>query len=358
MAPTPHTNVLVRGITKLLCAYAAPLLDSRIEESGQPFTAPNIILPHDSSKWWGWTHYGVFITDLPEPYRYLNTMTFIGAPGVLCFDNDYLSAPDARNTATVLSSTAYGDTHHYEAYDAASTCEFAADGSRLAWGNDLVITSNYPNFTVAGRYRHMQVKLQISATKQVSWFVRSPVYDHLSLLATYTGTITDDRGTTDIAGMCTVEYARSMTPQALSRHPIPPQLKIPVHFFTYQILHLDKRTQLLLTDVRADGVTLCKLAHVRNLDGEALVHQDVAFEVLSYRKQHVTDPRGRSMRAPERMKWTVRDEDQEIIRFVASVDSPLRYGHGQGYVASYQFTGKWRNKDVSGIGYLEWIDLE
>ncbi|EFY84496.1 hypothetical protein MAC_09471 [Metarhizium acridum CQMa 102] len=168
---------------------------------------------------------------------------------------------------------------HYEAYDAASTCGFAAGGSRLAWGDDHFITSNYPNFTVAGWYRHMKVDLQISATKQVSWFVRSPIDDHLSLLATFIGSITDDRGTTKIVGMCPAEYARSMNPLdplVLSRHSVP-QLKRPLHFFTYQILHLDECAQLLPTDMRADGMTLCRLAHVRNLNGEALVYWDVAF---------------------------------------------------------------------------------
>lgn len=354
----PPTNGALGAVTKLLVTQVAPRLDKRIEESERPFTVPEILLPHDDSSWWGWTHYGVFIPSLPEPYRYLNTMTFIGAPGALCFDNDYLSAPDARNTATVLSSTAHGETHHYEAYDASTGCSFASDGSRLAWGDDLVITSSYPDFTVAGRYRHMKVDLQISATQQVSWFVKTPIYDHLSLFATYRGTISDTRGVTDISGMCTVEYARCMTPQALFSRPLAPHLKLPVTFFTYQIVHLDKSTQLLLTDVRALGATACKLVHLRNLDGEALVYQDVAFEVLAYRERLATDPQGRTMRVPERMRWTVRDGGVELVSFIATVDSPLRYGHGRGYVAAYTFTGEWRSQPLSGTGYMEWVDCE
>ncbi|EXU95458.1 hypothetical protein X797_011479 [Metarhizium robertsii] len=227
-----------------------------IEESVRPFNVPEILLPHDRSKRWGWTHYGVFIPSLPEPYRYMNTVTAIGGFGNLVFDNDYTAAPDARNSTSVLSSTAYGETHHFEAYDTSTTCSFAEDGTRLAWGDNLVITSNYPEFTVTGRYHHMSVDLQISTTQQVSWFIQTPIYDHLSLFATYHGTIKDVRGTTEISGMCTVEYARCMTPQVLTSTPLQPQLKIPVAFFTYQIIDLDKRTQLLLNKVRGLGQTL------------------------------------------------------------------------------------------------------
>ncbi|MER6670034.1 DUF6670 family protein [Amycolatopsis japonica] len=123
----------------------------------------------------------------PSPLRYLNTMTFIGATG------------------TVLSSTAAPGHHHYRAYDTRTDYRFAADGSRLAWGEDL------------------------------------------SLLATYRGTVTDGAERVEVDGLCTVEYARCVTPQAL--------------------FNLDERTQLLLTDVRAAGATACRLAHLRTSDG-------------------------------------------------------------------------------------------
>lgn len=94
-----------------------------------------------------------------------------------------------------------------------------------------------------------------------------------------------------------------MTPQGLLGRPLPPQLKIPVDFFTYHIVRLNKRTQLLLTDVRVLGVTACELAHIRNLKGDALVYQDVVFEGLTYHKLPAIDPRGRTMRVPKQMRW-------------------------------------------------------
>ena len=135
-------------------------------------------------------------------------------------------------------------------------------------------------------------------------------------------------------------------------------MKIPVDIFTYHIVHLDKSTQLLLTDVRVLGVTACKLAHIRSLEGDALVYQDVVFEVLAYRKRPAIDPRGRTMRVPERMRWTVRDNGAEIVSFTADVDSLLRYGHGQGYVAAYTLDGKRCSQPLNGTGHFEWVDCE
>lgn len=348
----------MRTLGRFVVNQVLPRVDSRMQASTRPFASPHILRPHHDSRQWSCVHYGVFIPELPAPYRYLNTMTLIGPTGLTAFDNDYLAAADARNTATVLSSTASGAQHHYRAYDVVADCEFAADGSRLAWGSDLTITADYPNFTVDARYQQMQANLAIATTPHVSWFVRTPVYDHLSLLATYTGTLSDTTGSTKISGLCTVEYARARTHQALTRRPVPDWLKLPVDFFTYQIVNLDERTQLLLTDVRAAGATACRLAHLRTLNGPAQVFDDVRFEVLAYQDDDQVDERGRVMRVPARLRWSVRDNGNELIGFTADVDTPLRYGHGRGYVGAYTYAGAFHSRPITGSGYLEWIDCE
>ncbi|OAA70682.1 hypothetical protein ISF_02656 [Cordyceps fumosorosea ARSEF 2679] len=357
----PGPNILVSAASRLAANYVAPYLDSRIPASTVPFAQHSEMLPHRDSRWWGWTHYGIFLPGLPEPYRFLNLMTFIGATGTACFDNDYLAAADARHTATVLSATAYGEHHHYEAYDAVSGCDFRADGSRLTWGaEDLVLECAYPEYKVAGRFGHMSVDLAIRTTDQVSYFTKMPIYDHFSVLATYDGTVKDVRGTTRISGMCTVEYARCITPQVLARRPLSPSLKLPVTFFTYQIVNLDERTQLLLTKVTGAGATLCLLAHLRTLDGGAArVFPRTELEILEYADKRLVDDRGRSMRVPKRMRWTVDDDEgAKVVRLEADVDAPFRYGHGQGYVSAYTFQCIWGERSVKGTGYLEWIDVE
>ncbi|KXO99527.1 DUF6670 family protein [Tsukamurella pseudospumae] len=337
-------------LSRAVVDAALPLLDSRIEASRRPFDQPEILRPHVTSKVWSTTHYGVFVPDLPEPYRYVNTMTLIGAPGAELFDQDHLAAADARNTTTVLSSTAYADQHFYRAYDASTECSFARDGSALRWGDELAIDIDLPRVTVRGRYPGFGVDLELEVTDQVSYFVKTPVYDHLSLTAPYTGTVDGDR----VEGVGTFEYARMRTHQSLLGRPIPGPLKLPIDFFTYQIIDIDPTTQILLTDVRARGSIACRLAHVRRLGAPAEVYEDVRMEVLESRE--VVDERGRAMTVPVLLRWTVRDGDAEVLTVDGSVDSTLRYGHGRGYVGAYTYIGSYREEPVAGSAYLEWID--
>ncbi|RSN40235.1 hypothetical protein DMC64_35550 [Amycolatopsis sp. WAC 04197] len=352
-----RTAGLLRKAAPVLVDRILPRLDHRIEGSRRPFSRPELLRPHVDSRTWAWTHYGVFVPRLPAPLRYLNTMTFIGATGTVCFDNDYLARPDARRTATVLSSTAAPGHHHYRAYDTRTDCRFAADGSRLAWGEDLVIEADHPEYRLRADYGGFGADLTITTTPQVSYFVRTPIYDHLSLLATYRGTVTDGAERVEVDGLCTVEYARCVTPQALFRRPVSPRWKLPVDFFTYHVINLDERTQLLLTDVRAAGATACRLAHLRSLDEAATVFQDVSVEVTP-REEPEIDPQGRAMRVPRAFRWTVRDGDEQVAMLDGTVETPLRYGHGRGYVGAYSFEGAFRSRAVSGTGYFEWVDCE
>ncbi|WP_019201151.1 DUF6670 family protein [Tsukamurella sp. 1534] len=329
---------------------ALPLIDSRIEASRRPFDLPGILRPHPTSRAWSTTHFGVFVPDLPAPYRYVNTMTLIGAPGAELFDQDHLAAADARDTTTVLSSTAYGDQHFYRAYDLSADCDFAEDGSSLRWGDELEIGVDLPRVTVRGRYPGFDVDLELEVTDQASYFVKTPIYDHLSLAAPYTGTVDGH----PVEGLGTFEYARMRTHQALTRRPVPGPLKLPIDFFTYQIIDLDESTQILLTDVRARGRIACRLAHVRTLGRPAEVYDDVRLDVLESRE--VTDDRGRVMTVPVHFRWTVRDGAEDVLALEGYADSTLRYGHGRGYVGAYTYAGAYRLDKVAGSAYLEWVD--
>lgn len=346
------------GLSHLLVKGLLPRIDSRLEASRRPFDTPDILRPHADGGRWTATHYGVFIPDLPAPHRYLNTMTLIGATGAELFDNDYLSSNDARRTATVLSSTAADNQHHYQAYDTVRDCEFTTDGTVLRWGKNLEILADYPYFTVRGRYQDFSADLFLTATDQVSYFVKTPVYDHLSLLATYRGVIEDSNGSTTVEGLGTVEYARFTTHQSVTRRPLPRLLKLPVDFFTYQIINIDAETQILLTDVRARGAVACRLAHLRVLGSTTEVFTDAHMEVLEYQEFPLVDDLGRAMRAPLRLRWVVRDPaGVPVLELEGIVDAPMRYGHGRGYVGAYTYTGQYRGRPVMGTAYLEWIDV-
>ncbi|WP_408066073.1 DUF6670 family protein [[Mycobacterium] zoologicum] len=348
-----------RVVSRALAATVlrvTPPVDRRMANSCRALPAGYRMRPHLDSRLWAWTHFGVFVPRLPDPYRYINTMTLLGATGTEIFDNDALAAPDVRNTSTVFSSTAYADQHHYRAYDAATECAFADDGSMLRWGDDLELDIRLPEVRVRGRYATFSLDLDLTVTRQASFFVDTPIYQHLSLLAPYRGTITDGAGETAIRGLGTFEYARCAGHQGLSRKPVPARLKLPVDFFTYQVLQLDDRTQLLLTKVSARGHTACLLAHLRVLGGETTVFDDVDFDV-TYQDEPAVDRWGRRMRLPAGLRWVVRDRGQEILTVDGAVDSPMRFGHGRGYSGAYSYTAKFRGEPVEGSGYIEWVDV-
>ncbi|WP_156750571.1 DUF6670 family protein [Mycobacterium sp. 852013-50091_SCH5140682] len=348
-----------RVLSQIIVDGLMPRVDRRLPASRLPFDAPAMLRPHAASGPWTATHYGVFVPQLPAPHRYLNTMTLIGATGSELFDNDYLAARDARHTATVLSSTAAEGQHHYRAYDTTADCMFTEDGTSLRWGDDLTIDVRYPSVTVRGRYQHFSVDLRLAVTDQVSYFVKTPIYDHLSLLATYSGTVEDASGTTAIDGLGTVEYARFLTHQSLTRRPVPPALKLPIDFFTYQIVNLDAETQVLLTDVRARGRIACRLAHLRILGKTSEIYTNTRMDILDYRQAPLIDERGRTMDMPERFRWTVTDDaGAPVLTLDCAVDAPWRYGHGRGYVSAYTFEGRYRDTSVGGSGYVEWVDTQ
>jgi hypothetical protein len=88
------------------------------------------------------------------------------------------------------------------------------------------------------------------------------------------------------------------------------------------------------------------------------VHDDVKFEVVEYQPKPAVDPRGRTMRVPQQIRWTVCDGAAEVVSFEATLDSPLRYGHGRGYVGAYTYDGCWNGQHIGGSGYIEWVDCE
>lgn len=350
----------MKQATRLIADVLLPRFDHAVAESRRPFRQPDILRPHAGSRRWGWTHYGVFLPQLPEPFRYCNLMTMIGASGTVLFDNDHLVTTTARDTATVLSSTANGARHLYRAYSVQNDCEMRADGAVVRFGDNLEIRGYWPRFHVQAAWEDFRLDLDVECTDTVSWFVRNAAYDHLSLLSTCSGTLTRGSETLTLERtLCTFEYARCVSPQVLAGKPLPAAWKLPADFFAYNIINIDEATQLLLTDVCALGHTAFKGVHERRLDGQADVHvEDVAFTVQEYAPEPALDPLGRSMRLPRVFSWTVRNHGEQVLDIRCTVDAPWRWGHGRGYVTAYRYEGRYRGRAVAGTGYLEYVDCE
>ncbi|QIS02631.1 hypothetical protein F5X71_10145 [Nocardia brasiliensis] len=334
--------------------HAMPYLSkSAIRATGRPFTRPEMLRPHVGGHRYGWTHYGVMLPDLPEPHRYFSTMVLAGLLGATAFDNDESVTTTPRDTVTVSTSTAAPDAAFYRAYSMTEQCRLEPDGSRLDFGTELSISGAYPDFRVSVRTEHLTAELRLRATGQVAWFARTPLYDHVSLLVEYDGQITAAGDTTAVSGVGTFEYAACLGPHGLLDRRFGPAAKVPVDFFTYHVVGIDARTQLLLCDVHAMGEPLATLAYHRSVGGPTWVtHDRVRFEVTEYAAEDTVDPYGKPMRLPVRFTWTAGTD--LILHGV--VDSPPRFGVGRGYIIGYHCHGTFQGRGFTSRGYLEYVD--
>lgn len=333
-------------------------MDRAAASSTQPFDQASMIRPRISEKFYSWTHYGIFIPQLPDPHRYLNIMTLLGTPSAAAFDDDAL-IHEPRHSSSLFSSTHALPQAWLKAYDMRKECQFSPNGEHLQWGNELTISGQYPDICVSGDYLDLKYELKIRVTDQVSWFVRTPVYDHFSLLAQYEGYIEYQGERLELKDLCTYEYARATGLHALSARKIPVEHKIPLDFFTYQIINLNENTQILLTKADILQQPAVYMAHIRHLDAAAEVYENVRLHIIDYWPEAHYSPMEEPTYLPKRFYWQVWDTQGNcILEIQAESDSTYHYGHGKGYASSYAFEGRYLKNTVSGRGYIEYVNLQ
>lgn len=332
------------------------VLDGADRQQGQPFSTPAKLVPHTDSRFYGWTHYGVMIPDLPDPHRFFSIMSVIGTPGALAFDTDHALVASPRGNATVVSGTAATHPRHFAGYSIARDCDMAADGSRIRFGQEVDISGSYPHYRVQARWDDFALDIELTCTDKVSWFAHNPIYDHLSLLAHYRGTVRLGTDRMDIAGPCTFEHAACVSPYLLRDRPLPERLKLPLNFFTYQIINFPDGVQLLMTQVMVLGRPIITAAYLRSNDSYSRTLRDASFEVLEYQPEPARAPDGKLMRLPQVFRWRVRDAGRVVLDLTGTVDTPMTYGLGSGYVGGYRYEGLRDGVPVSGPGYIEFID--
>lgn len=348
--------MMLKAPLNLTLAKVLSIVDGSDRQQGRPFSTPAMLVPHIRSRFYGWTHYGVMIPDLPEPHRFFSIMSIIGTPGALAFDNDHALVDRPRGNATVVCGTAATHPAHFGGYSIARDCDMAEDGSRIRFGQQVEITGRYPDYRIRAGWDGFALDIALTCTDKVSWFVKNPLYDHLSLLSHYQGVVRLGEETQDIAGACTFEYAACPSPYLLRERPLPERLKAPVDFFTYQIINFPDGEQLLLVQVMLAGRTLITAAYLRSPGEYSRTLRDTTFEVLTYQSEPAMSPDGKLMRLPRTFRWQAREAGQVVLDLTGTVDTPMTYGLGSGYVGGYHYTGMRRGEPVSGPGYIEYID--
>lgn len=320
------------------------------ERIGRPFDPATPIGPPSGRH--TWTHYGVMVPGLPEPHRTFGAMSIVGTPGVAIFANDHAITTTPRDTAYLVSATGAMRGGTFKTYSVADDCEFAPDGSVIRFGDDLAISGGYPVFDVRRTHPDADVALRLKATDKVTYFadLRAGLYSHWSLLCEYDGTIGDTRS----SGLCTFEYARGVGLHSL---PVRGTPNLPATFFSYHVLNIDERTQVLFGEARlAGGIPVIRSAYVRGLDDYGAEYADASLTVHAHEPRDTPD--GRRMRLPSALTLAARDTSgAEVFTLEGKTNGDWAYGLGAGFVGSYGYTGTFRGREASGTAYVEYVDL-
>jgi hypothetical protein len=330
----PIPGALARAVNR------AGALNGRPFEGGTPFGPPQ--------GRYRTAHYGIMVPNLPQPYRFLNVVAVVGQPKVRIFRNQHLIRTTAADTASLLTASGVAD-GHFAGYRIGQDCELRPDGTLLRFGDDLVLEGRYPEFSVRRTHAEAGFELSLRATDTVSHFAKlaGGIYDHWSLLCEYTGTLHHDGVGTDVAGLCTLEYARAA------------HISLPFRFFTYHVLNIDARTQVLMGEVLGPlGARLQQAVYVRSLDDHGAVYSDgFRFVVDRFEDEPRTTPEGIRMLLPRDFHWRVADDrGRQLICVEGRCNDDFRYGLAAGYAGSYEYQGRFRGEPIHGSGYIEYID--
>jgi len=267
-----------------------------------PLSTPPSMRP-PAGRWFNWAHYGVMVPNLPEPHRYFGIMAIVGTPEVTVFANDHVVATTPR--------------HHPE----------------------------------------VGVELSLRATGTITHFFDIPgLYWHWSLLCEYDGVVGDAR----VSGLCALEYACGAGPHSLLPPSLATRAKVPARVFTYQIVNVDDRTQVLLTHVSGPfGIPVIRTAYVRTVDGGSRGYTTgCTLTVDRCADQRLRIPDGRTMAVPDRYRWRLVDgAGREVLFLECEAAGDWAYGLGAGFVGSFRYAGTFGGDAIAGVGYAEYVDV-
>lgn len=328
-------------------AALVKLLDHSAQSNGQPFDPHTEI--HTPVGKYRCVHYGIMIPDLPAPYHFLNMIVVVGQPKVTLFRNEHLIQTSDLDTANLLIGTAATKKNLFKGYSVQHDCLLASNGHYLKFADDLVIEAAYPTFRALRQKTDFNYDLKLKATNKIAHFAQlaGNLYEHWALLCEYEGYLELNGQTTQVQGLCTFEYARAAN------------VNLPFRFFTYQILNIDAKTQVLFVDVTGPlGLTIQSRVYVRALDDHGGIYE-AGFKsvVQEYEAEPMITPNGIKMRLPKQFHWQVDDEHGNVlISIQGHSNQDFKYGMAGGYAGSYQYQGIFRNKEIQGTGYIEYID--
>jgi hypothetical protein len=333
------------------------VLDTASARQGEAFNEAALIRPNIDRKLFNVSHYGVMIPNLPEPFRYFSLMAIIGTAGNRMIDTEHMLVDKPSRNVTQVSGTAAPGTGQFSSYSIDRDCEIALDGSLVRLGSDVTLSGLYPNIQLSITREEFSLEITLHCHDNVTWFAHAPIYKHLGLMADYQGHIVYRGNRAEIAGLCTYEYFTMVGPYGLVSKPLPERLKVPMNFFSYQIVQIESDTQLMLAKVGFAGETVMEAAFVRSRGECSRTYSHAThFEVTQWETEVRVAPDGRRMRLPVTFTWTVENGEQVIAVINGRVDTPFTYGLCSGYVGGYSYQGEFEGRKVQGRAYIEYVD--
>ncbi|HSW13349.1 MAG TPA: DUF6670 family protein [Solimonas sp.] len=342
-------DVAIRGLRRLL---------GEVPPGPPPPLPPQPrFAPHHDSQWFGSSHYGIMIPDLPAPHRFLTCAAVLGMPGLKIADVDHAVGADGpRHTAVLVHGTAAATGGAASAWSMKREMQLAPDGSHIGFGQALEFSGAYPDFRLRSRRAGFEVDLELTATGEHTWFALGPAYRHVSLLTRYRGQVVHEGQVQAVSGLCTWEHFRAISAHLGHNRLLPRALKLPCDFFTYQVINLDADTQLLLTHVEAFGRPLVTALYERRAGhGSRRLAGRLRFQVLAAQADAAMAPDGRPMTLPQRFRWVLEGPERRLD-LEAEVDTPMLWGLAAGYVGGYRWAGTRDGRPTGGRGYIEYID--
>lgn len=360
-----NTNLSTGGLSRAAKAASAKLIReilgvTKVDAKNPPMPNPVIFPPYANSKKYGITHFGIMIPDLPAPHYFLACATMLGSSGFKVYDIDHAMSKDGpRHTAVLAHATAVSTQDGFKSYSMLDEMTIAKDGSLIKFAEDLEFSGLYPHYRLKSNRENFSVDLQLEATGDITWFCKSKVYNHLSLLTRYKGTITTHGESMDVSGLCTYEYARGSTPYLVRNKSIPEFAKFPFDTFSYQVIDLDDNTQLLLVLLGIVKSPFLVSAYLRTAgkNGTHRVNATVNFEVLNLQDQPAVAPDGSLTPMVKDFRWTIVAQDKKLnFEINGTVDTPMVFGLGRGFIGGYKWKGTRAGIATEGRGYIEYVD--
>ena len=291
-------------------------------------------------------HQGLMIPGLAAPLHYFNFLTIIGQPNVPMLRNEYAIKTNALDTVSLISSVSPHMVGHFQGYSIEKDCDIQND--YFNFGNKACLRGELPHFKLTRQDDELAVNLNIETQPIISHFTKLKLglFDHWSLLCHCTGEITYKGQVFQINQLGSFEFARAIN--------IP---YLPLNFFTYQIINLENKKQLLLAHIRNSFNQIVQSRiYLRDFKtGQSEMFENVLFKLHRVYPK-VTTPNGQEMYLPREFEWNLQSATRKI-KVIAESRGDFKFGLAAGYVGSFSYTVQIdQHIEQGSSGYCEYID--